>query len=285
MGEAPIPAFRSHPRIWEKNLYVYPVLSRRARGLSIGINLSPHKACNMDCVYCQVDRTSPAVVTTVDLDRMESELATLLAEAASGRIFTESPFDNAPESLHVLADIALSGDGEPTSFRGFLDAIRRIVSAKEAAGVPDLPVRIITNAIDLDRDEVVEALELLDDHGGEIWAKLDAGTEEYFERVARTKTSLKRVVENITEAAGRRPLVIQALFMRIEGEPPPDAEIEAWLARLEAIVDGGGTISLVQVYTVARDPAESWVSALPKDALDRIAGAVRTRLGIPAEVY
>ena len=79
MADEPIiPAFRSHPRVWEGNRYVYPVLSRRARGLSVGINLSPHKACNMDCVYCQVDRTVEATLKTVDLDIVEAELNALL---------------------------------------------------------------------------------------------------------------------------------------------------------------------------------------------------------------
>jgi wyosine [tRNA(Phe)-imidazoG37] synthetase (radical SAM superfamily) len=286
MPDAPlIPAFRSHPRVWEGNTYVYPVLSRRARGLSVGINLSPHKACNMDCVYCQVDRSVPGPTKTVDLDVVSRELADLLAEAVSGRIFAEPPFAEAPDRLKVLGDIAFSGDGEPTSFRGFLDACRRVIAAKDAAGVPDLPVRTITNAIDLDRAEVIEAMALLDDHGGEIWAKLDAGTQAYFDRVARTKTPLDKVVRNIAAAAKLRPVVIQALFMETYGEGPGGAEIDAWCARLEEMVDAGGRISLVQVYTVARAPAESWVGALATDELERIAAQVTERLGIPAEVY
>ncbi len=281
----PIDAFRSHPRLWEENLYVYPVLSRRARGLSIGINLSPHKACNMDCVYCQVDRAVPATVRTVDLDRVESELSPLLALGASGKIFGEEPFRSAPESLHRLADIAFSGDGEPTSFRGILDACRRVVRAKDDAGVPDLPVRIITNAIDLDREEVVRALELLDDHAGEVWAKLDAGTESYYDRVARTSTPLPRVLANITETARLRPVAIQALFLTLDGAPPPEAEIEAWLGRLEEILAAGGRLSHVQVYTVARRPAEDFVGALEDGELDRIAALVRDRVGVAADAY
>jgi wyosine [tRNA(Phe)-imidazoG37] synthetase (radical SAM superfamily) len=159
-----------------------------------------------------------------------------------------------------------------------------VLAAKDAAGVPDLPVRIITNAIDLDREEVVAALAMLDGRGGEIWAKLDAGTREYFDRVARTKTPLDRVVANIAEAARLRPVVIQALFMELDGEPVPGTEIEAWLGRLEEI-GKTGEISLVQVYTVARDPAEAWVGPLSRDALERIAELVRSRLGVAAEVY
>jgi len=285
MADEPIiPAFRSHPRVWEGNRYVYPVLSRRARGLSIGINLSPHKACNMDCVYCQVDRSVESTVKTVDLDIVLAELNALLDEAVSGRIFTEAPFAHSPAGLLVLADIAFSGDGEPTSYRGFREACERVLAAKEAAGVPDLPVRIITNAIDLDREEVAQALALLDGRGGEIWAKLDAGSQAWFDRVARTKTPLDRVVTNIAAAARVRPVVIQSLFMKLDGEAMPEAEIEAWLGRLREIREAG-EISLVQVYTVARAPAEDRVEALDRDVLERIAGLVTSRLGVAAEVY
>jgi wyosine [tRNA(Phe)-imidazoG37] synthetase (radical SAM superfamily) len=280
-----IDAFRSHPRLWEGNLFVYPVLSRRAQGLSVGVNLSPHKACNMDCVYCQVDRTVPATVKSVDLGIVEAELGPLLAAGASGEIFGEEPFRSAPEPLHRLADIAFSGDGDPTSFRGFFDACRIAVRAKEAAGVPDLPVRIITNAIDLDREEVVEALAYLDERGGEVWAKLDAGTEVYYDRIARTSTPLGKVLRNITETARLRPVTIQALFLTEGGEPPLEAEIDAWLDRLGEILAAGGRLSHVQVYTVARRPAEGYVGALPDEELERVAALVRDRIGVPADAY
>jgi wyosine [tRNA(Phe)-imidazoG37] synthetase (radical SAM superfamily) len=281
----PIPAFRSHPRSFERNLYVYPVLSRRARGLSIGVNLSPHKACNMDCVYCQVDRTTPGPVKAVDLDTVERELGELLPRAVSGEIFAGEPFRSAPPGLRRLADVAFSGDGEPTSFRGFLDAVRRVVRVKEECGVPDLPVRIITNAIDLDRDEVREALRFLDGRGGEVWAKLDAGTEEYFRRVARTATPFPKVLRNIADTARERPVVIQSLFCRLDGALPPETEVGAWLDRLRDIVDSGGRIALVQVYTTARPPAESSVTPLTLAELEPIATRVRSEIGIAAETF
>jgi wyosine [tRNA(Phe)-imidazoG37] synthetase (radical SAM superfamily) len=285
VSEPDLQAFRSHPRSFEKNLYAYPVLSRRAAGLSVGINLSPHKACNMDCVYCQVDRGVPPAVKTVDLDLLEEELTVLLRRAADGELFTVSPFAQAPDSLRRLADVAFSGDGEPTSFRGFFEACRRVVRAKEVAGVPETPVRLITNAIDLDRDEVVRALAWLDGHGGEIWAKLDAGTPEQFDRVARTKTSFEKVLANLQAAAKLRPITIQALFLRLSGEDPTEAEIDAWIGRLEDILREGGDLSLVQVYTVARPPAESFASAVDRTLLAGIARRVTARTGVRAIAY
>ena len=56
--------------------------------------------------------------------------------------------------------------------------------------------------------------------------------------------------------------MIQSLFMRVAGEPPPAAEIEAFCDRLNEIIAAGGKLSLIQVYTVARKPTESYVTPL-----------------------
>jgi hypothetical protein len=71
-------AWRRHERGWADNRYVYAVVSRRSGGLSVGVNLNPDKGCNFDCIYCQVDRTIPPVVRTVDLDRLATELDLVL---------------------------------------------------------------------------------------------------------------------------------------------------------------------------------------------------------------
>ena len=77
-------AHRQHDRHWRDNAYCYPVISRRSGGLSIGINLNPDTACNFDCIYCQVDRTTPPAVRKVDLDRLKEELNNLLDAFAGG---------------------------------------------------------------------------------------------------------------------------------------------------------------------------------------------------------
>ena len=59
--------FRNHARELAGNRYIYAVVSRRSRGLSIGINLNPDKACNFDCPYCQVDRTTPGALGEIQL--------------------------------------------------------------------------------------------------------------------------------------------------------------------------------------------------------------------------
>jgi hypothetical protein len=93
------------------------------------------------------------------------------------------------------------------------------------------------------------------------------------------------VIDNILDAARLRPVVIQSLWMRIRGVPAPDAEIEAFADRLNDILHAGGRIRLVQIYTIARRTAESWVEPLVTAELDRVADLVRRRVSLPLDVF
>ncbi len=274
--ESRVLTVQDHSRKLEDNRYVYAVLSRRSSGISIGINLNPDKVCNFDCVYCQVDRRSPARYRKVDLGILERELMDVLDKARSGVLYDNPPFAGIPGPLREIKDIAFSGDGEPTSYSRFKEAVEVAIRAKEAAGLESLKIVLITNATMFHKAQVREALLLMDRHNGEIWAKLDAGTEEYYNIIDVTKIPFKRVLENILEASRVRPLIIQSLFMRIRGTPPDEQEIEIYCRRLREIVSQKGKIGLVHVYTVARPPAQSYVTPLSHAELDAIAAKIRS---------
>jgi wyosine [tRNA(Phe)-imidazoG37] synthetase (radical SAM superfamily) len=276
---------RRHERSFEGNRYVYPVLSRRAGGLSIGVNLNPDRICNFDCIYCQVNRTVRSEVRFVDTRRLIEELDRMLQWALSGDVYRSDKFSGTPSSLRRLCDIAFSGDGEPTTYRNFDEIVAACAEVKRRHDLNDVKMVLITNASMFHRPNVQRGLATLDGNNGEIWAKLDCGTEEYFRRIERTRISLQRVLDNITAAARLRPIVIQSLFMRIDGQPPPLFEQEAFCQRLNEIVAAGGKIRLVQVCTVARPPAERNVTALTDDEVDALVALVRDRTGLPAEGY
>lgn len=276
--------FQHHPRTWKDNRFVYPVISRRSKGLSIGINLNPDAACNFDCVYCSVDRSTPSAVAEVDLNLVRRELDQTLKLARSGQLFEQHPFDATPMPLRRVNDVAFSGDGEPTSYPHFADACELVIDALRTAKATDVKIVVITNATLLHRASVRDALSRLDRHNGEIWAKLDAGTEAYYRQIERTAVPFERVLDNLLDAGRLRPIVIQSMFMRINNQPPDDAEIDAYLGRLRQLKAQGCQIKLVQVYTVARATAESFVTPLERDRVDAIAARVRD-LGIPAESY
>jgi wyosine [tRNA(Phe)-imidazoG37] synthetase (radical SAM superfamily) len=282
----PVISVARHPRTYRENLYVYPVLSRRARGISIGVNLNPDKVCNFDCIYCQVDRTTPPAVRRVDEPRLRDELLAILLEAKSGALFDRPEFRTLPDAVRVVRDITFAGDGEPPSYPNFLGVVEDVLAIKKSAGFPELKVILLTNATLIDRPRVKDAMRLMDGDHGEFWLKLDAGTEEYYRLVDRTTIPLARVLANILEAARVRPVVLQSLFMKVRGEGPPPAEIDAFCDRVGEILAGGGAVSLIQVYTVARPPAERYVTPIPDEDLDRIAARVRERIPrVPVETF
>ncbi len=275
--------FRDHRReLWDFRV-VYPVISRRAGGLSIGLNLNPDKACNFDCLYCQVDRTVPGPGREVDLDRLEAELDALLRHVDNGTLWELPPFDTAPAELQEVRDFSFAGDGEPTAFSGFAEAVRRVVCVREAHGLQAVPIHLLTNATLLHRPAVQEGLAVLEAAQGRIWAKLDAGTEAWYHRVDGTSFPWSRVLENLTRAAQERPIVIQSMWHAFDDQVPGADERDAWGQRLAEILEAGGEIALVQVYSIAREPADPSVCALPLEALEDVASRARA-LGLQVEV-
>lgn len=278
-------AHRQHSRRFEDFKYVYPVLSRRSHGISIGLNVNPDKACNFDCIYCQVDRTTESAVKKFDLAVAEDELRDMLEMVRSGEIAQHPPFNSVPRELLRLNDIALSGDAEPTTLPNFAETIRMIARVKPA----EAKIVLITDAGGLDRPDVKRGLEIMDANNGEVWAKLDAGTKDYFTLINRTKIPFARILKNISETAKARPIVIQSLFLKIRGEGPSTQEIGEYCRRLREI----GNIKLVQVYTIARKtmtvvdgiPAWQFVSALSNEEVDAITERVRNEAGVPAESF
>jgi wyosine [tRNA(Phe)-imidazoG37] synthetase (radical SAM superfamily) len=141
---------------------------------------------------------------------------------------------------------------------------------------------LITNATLFHQPQVRKALEILDANNGEIWAKLDAGTADYYRLVNRSAVPRQRILDNLREAAQARPIVIQSLFLRMHGEPPAPAELGAYCDRLREIVAAGGHIKLVQIHTIARGPAEPWATPLTNAEVDAIVEMVRQRTELPA---
>ncbi|HOP78551.1 MAG TPA: radical SAM protein, partial [Thermogutta sp.] len=206
--------FLQHSRNFGEFRFVYPVVSRRARGVSVGVNLNPDKVCNFDCVYCQVDRRSPGNKAFVEMEQLRAELLAAIQLVQTGALFEHPTFAATPLPLRRLNDIAFSGDGEPTTFANFDAVIQLAADVRRAESLDDVKLVLITNASMFHREVVQRGLAILDENNGEIWAKLDAGTPEFFAKVARTRIPFERILENITQAAQIRPIVIQSLFMR-----------------------------------------------------------------------
>ncbi len=262
-----------HPRSWRNRRFVYVARSRRARGLSLGINLDPQKTCNFDCVYCEVIDRKEIVKKT---GRPPIDLGVVLAELEAELGHWEPP-DAA--SGETLADIAFAGDGEPSTFKEFDRLAELVFDARDRFGFGRLPVVLITNGSGLDRDVMVRAHGLFASRGGVFWIKLDAGTEEFFRAVCRTAIPFSRILHNLETAARRHPVVVQSMFFRFNGKGPDPSEIEMYATRLRTVIRNGGRILGVQIYTVARETMERGIEPLGHSELELIAREAMVAVG------
>jgi wyosine [tRNA(Phe)-imidazoG37] synthetase (radical SAM superfamily) len=278
-------AVQDHSRVFHGLKFVYPVISRRSRGLSIGVNLNPDKRCNFDCVYCCVDRKTPPLTESLDLPEVRRELTWLLRYALDGGLATQPKFDEVPELTRHIRDIAFSGDGEPTMVPNFDECVRVVADVKRELGLTDTKLVLITDSAGLDKASVKRGLELMDANHGEFWCKLDAGTAAYYKLVNRSAVQFERILKNILETARWRPVIIQSLFLKTNGTPMPTAELEAYCERLNEIIRGGGQIREVHAYTVARPTPEPWATKLTKDELEGIAVTILAKTGLRVEVF
>ena len=152
-------AVMDHTRHFTDFTFVYPVISRRSRGLSIGVNLNPDKVCNFDCIYCEVDRRIPGAVTGVDLRQMKDELSAMVQFARDGGLAKEPKFDEVPWLTREVKDIAFSGDGEPTMIHNFAECVEGVVEVKQSDNLADTKIVLITDAAGLDKGDVKRGLE------------------------------------------------------------------------------------------------------------------------------
>ena len=272
------------PRDLDDNRFVYTVISPRARGLSVGVNMNPDRACNFDCVYCEVDRTGPARESRLEVPVMIDELERTLEEVMSGGLRERPGYRNVPPELLELRHVTLSGDGEPTLCPNFADAVKAVCHLRACGRFPRFKIVLLTNASGLDRPEVIQGLDLFNPLD-EVWAKLDAGTRDYMNRVNHPDRGLEGIVANILELARRRPVIIQSLFPSIGGSPPPAEEIEAYVRRLKELKEAGARIPLVQIYSATRPTPRSECGHLPLRTLSDIARRVREESGLKAEVF
>lgn len=283
-GAAPASSAFGCPRNFLDNRFVYTVVSARARGLSIGINMNPDRFCNFDCLYCEVDRKLPATEQELDVGVMAEELDKTLFLVRSGKIREHAGYRELNDELLKLRHVALSGDGEPTLSPIFAEAVQVVVHVRARSPHSFFKLALITNGTGLDLRPVQDSLQYFT-HDDEIWIKLDAGTQDYMDRVNRGEVPLQKVMENILLVARQRPVVIQSLFPSVLGEEPSPQEIDEYILRLQDLKQGGARIALVQIYSATRPIAHPDCGHLPLKTLSQISHRIKAETGLRAEVF
>lgn len=267
----------NHDRDLAGLTYVYPVLSRRAGGVSLGINLNPDNACNWQCVYCQVPDLKRGRAPKIDLARLEDELCGFLSAVCRSDWLVR----NAPEGMRVLKDLAFSGNGEPTSAMEFADAVA-LVARLRGEFAPEAALRLITNGSLFGQTRVREGVRRLAQAGGEVWFKVDAGKADAIARINGVKLSPRAIARNLAICAALCPTWVQTCVFRWDGLPPSGVELDAWLALLESVNDGegGAVLKGVLLYGLARpsrQPDAARLSTLSLQEFDAVAARVKEK--------
>ncbi|MDX8401973.1 MAG: radical SAM protein [Mariprofundaceae bacterium] len=259
--------------------WVYPVVSRRAGGVSIGVNLNPNRACNWRCIYCQVPGLTRGVAPIVDPDTLAEELRRMLDDALHGDFMRRC----VPEGCRQVCDVAISGDGEPTSCCDFDAVVGRITEVMDDFGLA-VPIRLITNGSYVHRAHVRRGLARMAARGGEVWIKLDRASLEGMARINGVRLDPARQQRQIETVARLCPAWIQTCMFAIDGMPPPEAEVAAYLSFLERLKSAEVPLRGVWLYGLARpsmQPEAGRLSPLPRAWMEALAARIR-KAGWPA---
>lgn len=256
--------------------YVYPVISRRVGGLSIGINFNTNNACNWRCIYCQVPDLTVGVAPAMDFQLLEDELRFFLQDVLHGDFYRRFQVD---ADKQVIKDIAIAGNGEPTSMAEFARAVDLIGQLATEAGVfPGSDYVLITNGSLLHQAHVQQGLKVLSGYGGQVWFKLDSATKAGRSLFNNTGQSLSASVENLILSAKLCPTKLQTCLFDVDGQGLLEQEKIAYLEVLRQLKTSGCGLRQVLLYTIARpsqQPEALRIAPLPMAVLENFADEIR----------
>jgi len=272
-------SIKDHNRFQEGFEYVYPVVSRRAGGLSLGINLNTNNACNWRCIYCQVPDLIRGAPPPVDLDALEEELSVFLSQILIGSYLE----DQVPKGQRRLNDIAFSGNGEPTSAPNFADAVKTIHGVRVRANVPEvIKTVLITNGSLMHQHKVMKGVKDLAGINGEVWFKIDRATVEGAQLINDTKINKSRIMSNLEASAKACPTWIQTCLFKLDGLHPADSDLDAYVQLIGEAVARGIPFKGILLYGLARQshqPESARLSKLEDGWLNAFAHRLR-ELGV-----
>ncbi|PKO46079.1 MAG: radical SAM protein [Betaproteobacteria bacterium HGW-Betaproteobacteria-22] len=260
--------------------YIYPVISRRAGGVSVGVNLNVNNACNWRCIYCNVPDLTRGAPPLIELAVLERELRDFLHEVVHGDFMLR----HVHAEDRQLKDIAFSGNGEPTSAKEFpqvIDLVEKVLADFDLLG--KIKVRLITNGSLIDKPGVLESLRHLARINGEVWFKLDAGTKAGIGHINDVTLNPKTHLQRLRRCALACPTYIQTCMFALDGKPMNEPELLHYLASIEQVKE---VIQGVHLYGLARQSTQAEaarLSRLPVDWLASVAQRINAH-GVQVQV-
>ncbi|OQK15859.1 radical SAM protein [Methyloprofundus sedimenti] len=279
---------KNHDRDVAGYRYIYPVISRRSGGLSIGINFNTNNACNWRCVYCQVPDLSIGAAPQLDFELLATELADFLQDVLHGNFYQRFEIEPVRQ---MIKDVAISGNGEPTSVHNFAKAIALITQIVERANIPDpFQYVLITNGSLIHKADVQAGLRLFNQYNGQLWYKLDSATDFGREQVNHAGLSSHKQLENLISSAKLCATWIQTCvlgFASAKGNVGllEEQEQDAYLVLLTQAIQQV-PLQGVMLYSLARlslQPEADRITTANLEQLNDFAERIR-KLGLSVKV-
>jgi len=239
-------SIHNHSRELSGLKYIYSVISRRAGGLSIGVNLNVNNACNWQCIYCEIPNLTRGSPPPIELDVLEDELRFFLHEIIHGDYMEKNV---AIEDRH-LKDIAFSGNGEPTSAEEFPQVILIVKKIPEEFNLlHKIKIRLITNGSLMHKESVLEGIQVLAKMNGEVWFKVDAALEENSKVINQINIKPQQAIDRLKRCSEICPTFVQTCIFTIDNKEPNNKEIDAYIKLIDSAKK---SIKGVHLYGIAR---------------------------------
>jgi hypothetical protein len=220
----------------------------------------------------------------VDLSLLEKELREFLHELLHGDFMSS----RVPEDARRINDIAISGNGEPTSAAEFAQVVELVARLKQELHLP-APAKLvlITNGSLLQREYVQQGLRRMAQENGEIWFKLDRASERGMLSINDTRTTPDKVRENLATALACCPNTwLQTCWFALDGQAPALSDEDDYLAFLESLLRSGVRPRGVLLYGIARTSMQAEaarLTALSAQQMAHFAARIRA-LGVTVNV-
>ncbi len=259
---------KDHSRDKAGLTYIYPVLSRRSGGLSIGINLNINNACNWRCIYCQVPNLIRGSAPAVDFNKLGNELRSFLADVVHGQFYER---EEIPDEFRVIKDIAISGNGEPTTANDFEQVVNLIQLVLTEYGLlHSIKCVLITNGSMINKTHVKKGIKKLSKMKGEVWFKVDSATPRGIATINQARGSNLTTLKRLKLTADLCPTLIQTCVFSYKNKLPSEYELSAYRNLLDAVVSREIPIKGVLLYGVERvylQPEAKLIEKLPESWL------------------
>ena len=221
-----------------------PVPSRRL-GISLGVDLVPHKTCSLNCVYCECGRT-----TNLTIERKEY-VPTMSVLSELNHFLSTTP---------KLDYITFSGAGEPTLHSGIGEIVTFIKK-----NFPNYKLALLTNGTLFYRDEVRDELLPVD----VMLPSLDAASDKVFRKINRPvrKLNIETIIEGLVKLRGEFSGEIWLEVFIVPGVNDTEQEIASLREAIHRIKP-----DQVQLNTLDRPGTAPWVTPATRAKLEAIAG-------------